>query len=206
MIRTVLKISSKVGKEFIKEHHYSHGCHNGPTCYGLFEEKKLVGVLAFATPCSENVRGSIFGSSHVDKVTELHRLVLFDYCPKNSESWFISRCLKLLKKDKPRICAVISFADTTEGHLGIIYQATNFLYYGMSSKAKFYIDGDGRLRHPRQCGVNIKKDEATRRGWKSTYREAKHRYVILLPDSKKQKKELISMLKIDISPYPKCDQ
>ena len=93
----VEKIQSKIGKEFIKKHHYSHGCHNGPMTWGLFNDKELVGVIAFATPCSENVRKSVFGEEFKNNVTELHRLVLFDHIPKNSESYFIRVSLKLLR-------------------------------------------------------------------------------------------------------------
>ena len=57
----VEKISATRGKEFVKEHHYSHGIHNGPMCYGLFDDWELVGVCAFATPSSENVCASVFG-------------------------------------------------------------------------------------------------------------------------------------------------
>ena len=205
---SVGKISSKLGKEFIRRNHYSKSCHNGPSpCYGLFiadnrlkEGKALIGVLAFATPCSENVRASIFGKEYRNHVTELHRLVVKDsYCgratPKNTESWFISRCLKLLKQDKPQIWAVISFADSTEGHTGIIYKATNAKFCGMTSKATFYLDQEMRLRHPRQNGVNINTDEAITRGWCPVKRLSKYRYVWLLPDSKGHKKQLERMSK-----------
>ena len=82
---------------------------------------------------------------------------ILDITPKNTETWFLSRCFKLLKQDKPEIRAIISFSDTTEGHEGIIYQAMSFFYCGKTSKATFYIDSDGRLRHPRQDGINITK-------------------------------------------------
>ena len=58
----IRRIDSKIAKEYIKKNHYTHGCHNGPSpCYGLFDSRKLIGVLMFATPCSENVRASVFG-------------------------------------------------------------------------------------------------------------------------------------------------
>jgi len=44
----VEKISASRGKEFVKEHHYSHGIHNGPMCYGLFDGWDLVGVSRFS--------------------------------------------------------------------------------------------------------------------------------------------------------------
>jgi hypothetical protein len=196
-------IASKLGKEFVIEHHYSHGIHNGPMCFGLFDSQGLVGVCAFATPSSENVRASIFGADHKRGVTELHRLVLLDEVPKNAESFFIVRALKELKKQRPYYNAVISFADATQNHLGIIYQATNALYCGTSSPATFYLDETGRLRHPRQNGVNITADEAKKRGWVATKREGKHRYIYLLPDNRTHLKELKSLFKLKTMPYPK---
>ena len=97
----VRKISAKEAKEYIHKNHYSKGSHNGPSpCYGLFEKENLIGAMMFATPCSENVRSSIFGKEHKDNVTELHRLHILDITPKNTESWFIARCLKQLKIDR----------------------------------------------------------------------------------------------------------
>lgn len=199
----VKKIPSKEGKEFIKNHHYSKGCHNGPMCYGLFDKNELIGVCAFANPCSENVRSSVFGKDYKNFVTELHRLVLLDDAPKNSESFFIVRALKELKKDKPNIHAVLSFADATENHFGIIYQATNAFYTGTSGKATFYLDSNGRLRHPRQNGLNISKEEALTRGWVSCRREGKFRYLYLLPSKEFHKHKLKNMLKLILYPYPK---
>lgn len=199
---TVCKIQSKIGKEFIKKHHYSKGCHNGPICYGLFEEMNLVGVLAFATPCSENVCASVFGEEYKRKVTELHRLVLLDECRKNSESFFISKVLKLFKKDYPQYKAILSFADSTQGHSGIIYQATNAYYTGTSGKATFYVDSEGRLRHPRQNGVNISKEEARVRGWVPTKRDGKHRYLYIQSFNKIDRKLLLDKLLLNILPYP----
>lgn len=199
------RIEAKIGKEFIKKHHYSHGVHNGPMCYGLFDNRELVGVLAFATPCSENVCASVFGVEHKRKVTELHRLVLLDHVQKNMESWFISRVLRQLKKDRPNYKAVLTFADATQGHIGVIYQATNAIYTGMSGKATFYLDQDGRLRHPRQNGQNITPEMALHRGWKPTKRDGKHRYVYLLPQDKKEAKTLQNMLLLKKQQYPKND-
>src|SRR5699024_3926267 len=94
----VRQIKSSIGKEFIKKHHYTGGCHNGPMCWGLFDGDKLIGVCAFATPSSENVRSSVFGPEHKNSVTELHRLVVLDGTPTNTESYFIRRALSGLKK------------------------------------------------------------------------------------------------------------
>lgn len=200
----IRKIPSNEGKEFIKKHHYSHGCHNGPMCWGLFDGNNLIGVIAFATPCSENVRASVFGVDHKDSITELHRLVILDNTPKNTESWFISRALKELKLYKPKIKAVLSFADATEGHVGTIYQATNAIFAGTSGKAIFYLDENGRLRHPRQNGVNISKNEASRRGWTSVKRDGKYRYLFLI-GNKSENRWARKNLKLESLEYPKME-
>lgn len=201
---SVAAIPSTIGKKFIIEHHYSHGVHNGPMCFGLMDNGKLVGVCAFASPSSENVRASLFGEEYKDGVTELHRLVLLDEVPKNAESFFIVRALKELKKLRPYYKAVISFADPTQHHVGVIYQATNALYCGTSSPATFYLDADNRLRHPRQNGENITPAKAKERGWIPTKREGKYRYVYLLPENRTELKQLKALFKLDVLPYPKA--
>lgn len=196
----VQRIPAKDAKRYICEHHYSHGCHNGPSpCYGLFDNGQLIGVCAFAVPCSERVRASVFGEPYKAHVTELHRLHILDCTPKNTESWFIARCLKLLKKDRPEIWAVISFSDLTAGHSGVIYRASNAYRLGTTESKRFYIDETGRLRHPRQCGHNITAAEAQEKGWKPVVRASKNRFLWLLPDSKRQRKQLIQLAKYDLT-------
>lgn len=192
------RIGCKEAKEYIIENHYSHGCHNAPSpCFGLFDKNnELIGVLMFATPCSENVRASVFGKEYKDSVTELHRLHIKDVTPKNTESWFIVRCLKMLKQIKPNIKAVISFSDTTENHDGTIYKATNAYRCGKTGKCTFYMDKDGRLRHPRQNGVNITSELAQEYGWKPVKRESKNRYVYLLATDRREGRELLKMMKV----------
>lgn len=199
---TVKPIKSTDGKAFIREHHYSRGSHNGPTCYGLFDKDTLIGVLAIATPCSENVRASLWGYDNRNHVTELHRLVIVDDTPKNTESWFIARALKLHKQARPHIWGILSFADATVGHKGTIYQASNALFCGTSGKATFYLDENGRLRHPRQNGINITREMADRYGWKATKREGKYRYLFLMPDCKAHAKWLKRNLILSSYPYP----
>ncbi len=188
---------------FVKEHHYSHGHHRAPKpCIAAYEGGRLIGVLMFCTPASEAVRAKVFGPEFKDRVIELHRLVMLDEAPKNSESALIGASLKLLMKTHPEKRAVISFADPTEGHRGVIYQATNFVYTGKSAPATFYLDASGRLHHPRQCGVNIRRDEAAKRGWTATKRLGKHRYIIMVGPPA-ERRLWRKRLRFQSLPYPK---
>ena len=192
----IVKLPPKIAKEYIRENHYTHGHINSPSaCYGLLDGVTIIGVIMFACPCSENVRTSVFGAEHKHRVLELHRLHILDVTPKNTESWFISRALKMLSQDKPEVRGVISFSDSTEGHDGIIYQATNAFRCGTTGTATFYRDAEGRLRHPRQNGKNISKEEAYKRGWTPEKRGAKNRYLYIIGD-KRERKTFTKLCKI----------
>lgn len=218
-------IPKRVAREFISEYHYSGGCGNAIMAWGLYEQLngQLVGVIAFQTPISENTRASIFedisgpaGSEtdvcdcdHIDEehgyrehVTELHRLALHPDCPNNTGSWFISRGLQRLKDHKPKYWAVISMADTTEGHDGTVYQAANADYYGTSSSRVHYRDTEGVLRSARQVGENITQEEARDRGWEVERHSEKHRYVFWLPDPYQSKDDLRELSVIGLQEYP----
>lgn len=192
-------------RAFVAEHHYARGMHNGPTAlFGLWSAERLLGVIAFATPCSEAVRSSVFGEEQRGRVTELHRLVLLDEAPHNSESFFIARSVSLLKDARPDLWAVLSFADTAHGHVGTIYQASNLWYCGTSKSARHFIDETGRIRHRRQCGHNVTDLEALSRGWKLGRSGVKHRYLLTLPDDRRHARKMSELLSLRrVTPYPK---
>lgn len=86
--------------------------------------------------------------------------------------------------------------------MGTIYQATNALYLGKTkARSRFWRDGEGRLRHPRQNGVNISPARAAEMGWVSEQRDTKHRYLFLV-GNKTDKKRYRKLLKFKQSPYP----
>lgn len=202
---SVARIGSKLGRDFIIEHHYTHGCHNGPMCWGMFNPSgELIGVCAFATPSSEAVRASVFGPDFKSSVTELHRLVILDNTPKNAESWFVSRALSGLVDYKPQYGggAVLSFADPAEGHVGTIYQALNALFCGSGGGATFYRDpATGKLHHPRNNGVNMTRARARELGLVAERRPGKYRY-LFLTGSKSQRKAARKRLILETFPYP----
>lgn len=200
----VQKIPLDVAREFIIEHHYTGGCGMASMTWGMYHQpsSQLLGAIAFQTPISENVRRSVFGDKDKHRVTEFHRMAIADRAPHNSGSWFISRALDGLKEHKPKYRAVVSFADTTVGHDGTVYQAAGADYYGTTDKATFYRTPDGKLKHPREAGNNITLEEAKERGWTPEKREAKHRYVFWLPDEYQSKDDLRQMSNLELQPYP----
>lgn len=200
----VRRIDFLTVRDFIVRHHYAHGMtNNTAAAFGLFDGGHMIGALSFSTPCSEAVRASVFGQGLKDHITELSRLVILDVTPTNTESYFIARCLRMLKEAKEHIWGVVSFADPSAGHVGTIYQAGNARYYGQSTPERFFLDQAGRLRHRRQCGHNVSPQEAIERGWQPVKRAGKHRYCFLLPDSRAHRRRLLDLCQLPEAPYPK---
>lgn len=211
---TVFPTSFPSAKRFIEKWHYAHGMMNGPTlCIGLFRDidwqtKKgiMVGALAFATPCSERVRASVFGTDHKAHVTELHRLVLLDEVPHNAESFMIGASLRWLKKLRPDLWAVLSFSETERGHTGGIYAASNAFWCGWADGSRMYLDETGRRRHKRQCGKNIKREEARALGWQEVISGRKARYLFTQPESRTHRRWMEEHVRLSPQfPCPKID-
>ena len=201
------KISIKEARALLSKHHYLKSCSNNASCFGAFENNKLVAVVAFQIPCSEKIREKVFGIEHKQYIIELGRLCLEPTC-QTKASQIVSKAITALQEyrqqqNKPKYKAIISFADTSQGHHGGVYQAMSWLYCGTTRKhTTYYIDQAGRTIHPRQCGRNITVKQAKQNGWR-TYKvdKPKHRYIKLL-GTKKQKKHLKRMLTYQILDYP----
>ena len=109
--------------------HYAHRWPSITYAFGLFRDDVLVGCVTYGTPASSTLRNGIAGEDFAASVLELNRLVL-DHNIKNDASMLVSGSLRLIGGDH----IVISFADTEQGHRGIVYQASNFTYHGLSAK------------------------------------------------------------------------
>lgn len=120
----VAVIDSKTATKMVVSNHYLHRRPPISFAFGLYASGRLLGVVTYGVPASRHLQKSACPSDP-NQVIELNRLWLDDSLPANSESWFVSRTLKLLP---PRI--VVSYADPLHGHYGYIYRALNFNYAG----------------------------------------------------------------------------
>ena len=195
------KKQRKEAIDFIRSNHYSKSISkaSSPVFMLIDENNEMVGAMAFHHPSSENVIKSVYGGKYTKNIKELHKLFIIDNTPKNTESFFISQALKQLKIIRPDIHTIISYADTTEGHKGTIYKASNFFFCGSTNtKSVFYRDPvSNKLIHPRQNGKNISKKTAIENGWILEKRGTKIRFVFINCASRKRK-FLINELKWEI--------
>ena len=122
-------------KDFIEKWHYSKNINGlvSDYCFKLIKGDELVGAMIYGRIAMAGVWKKYANSEN--ELTELRRLCCIDDTPKNTESYFIGWTLRWLKKNTT-IKRVISYADVTYGHSGIIYRASNFKHCGMTSKGR----------------------------------------------------------------------
>lgn len=144
-------------KEFIETYHYSHNINGviSDYCFKLVDNNEImVGAMIYGRLAMRN-QYKKYCSNEAD-IIELRRLVCIDNTPKNTESYFIGHTLRWLKKNTS-IKKVISYADTTYGHTGIIYKASNFKHVGQTVPIKVICrEPDKKLFHDKAIRTKYK--------------------------------------------------
>ena len=127
--------------------HYSHTMpKNSDLCIKMIYKGNHEGALSLGYGIRPEIK-TAWGNIKKDEMREFDRMFITDIPPKNSESKVIGMLTKLLRKIRPSIKYLISYADGTVGNTGIIYRATNFKELS-PIKADFYKLTDGTRVHP----------------------------------------------------------
>ena len=115
--------------DFVETHHYSKNMNGLKTsyCFRLLDGESLIGAIVYGKIGMAGVEQKY--TDNTDKILELKRLVCIDDTPKNTESYFIGWTLRWLQRNTD-LEIIISYADKTYGHEGIVYKATNFDFVG----------------------------------------------------------------------------
>ena len=200
----VREISATDAEPWILHRHYAKRMCPISYAFGAYESGVLIGIVTYGTPASSTLRAGICGYEWIDNVLELNRLCCDNR--KNLASQLVGKSLTML----PKPSVVVSYADTSQGHVGYVYQASNFLYTGLSAKrTDWKIKGREHLH-----GATIadeSRGQENRSNWmRKKYgddfyledRPRKHRYVYFCGD-KKQRKDMRDALRYTVEVYPK---
>ena len=189
-------------KDLILNGHYLHRRPNSIAIHTLKLNNEIKGCIIWGLPSSPNVSRGLCGVEHEKEVIELKRLYTFDDMPKNTESWFISKSIKLLP-NKYKI--LISYAEPSHGHRGVVYQASNWTYVGLTANR---VDYKKKGKHVRTTSTYLKslgggeKASDSHSDIQHIRRPRKHRYVYFR-GTKVEKKHRLKSLKYAIKPYAK---
>ena len=173
---------------FVKAHHYAASMPVTRLAVGLFVNGKggrseLAGVCVFSHPVNNGSIPKNAGLSDPRTACDLGRLVIRDDLGGNAETFMIARAFRLLRREKPEILSVISYADPVRrvdgegrvfmpGHVGGIYAVMGARYTGRSSPRTDLIMPDGRPISSRalskirnaECGQRYAIDDLVRAG------------------------------------------
>ncbi len=150
----VKKVTRAEITQFIENNHYSksiNGC-IADYCFALYDKDNMIGAMFYGRMAMRNQWKRF--SDNETAVTELRRLCCIDETPKNTESFFIGKTLRWLKKNTG-LEVVVSYADKEYGHDGVIYKAANFEYFGLKAGAKV-IWHNGKKYHDKTIRTKYK--------------------------------------------------
>lgn len=185
----------------ILKYHYSRKLPVVSCAFSVFNAAgEWCGVICYSLGATNKI-GMPFGLA-IGQAIELVRVALNGKQESTSKAVAIS--LKLVRKLNPLVKIVVSYADTAQDHKGIIYQASNWTYLGVSpgNNVGYIHKVTGKRLHKR----SVTKTGFTEHGRKKCTKMSeciivpgsdKHKYVYALD---KQVKALVERMK---KPYPK---
>ena len=174
--------------------------------FGLFLNGDLRGVITYGIPPSPTLCRGVCGESWAPMVLELNRLCLI-HNSRFEAGRLVGASLRLL----PRPTIVVSYADTAQDHVGIVYQATNFLYTGITKpRIEWTVRGLEHLHNKSIWDIADEAGDGSLEAVKQMFgdrfyyrdRSQKHRYVYLV-GSRSQRRAMRQDLNYDVLDYPK---
>jgi len=157
---------------------------------GIWEDEKFIGVVIFGVGASAVAHLQYKVNPY--QICELVRVALSSH--KAPVTNIISKSISFLKKKCPNLQLITSFADPFEGHVGIIYQAGNWIYAGKTAEViEFYYKGG--WKHVTGIYKSLKREKI--KTLKTRRKPAKYKY--LMPLDKQMRKQIEPLRQ----PYPK---
>jgi hypothetical protein len=173
--------------------HYSGCTPKGKQVWiGVWESGLFKGVLSFGRSTTPYL-GTAYGLQTTE-CCELTRIALRDH--KVPVSRILAIAIRMLKKQSKGMRLIISLADSIQGHHGGVYQATNWIYIGLSSECtKYYFRN--KWRNDTNIMRYLQKNPKEKKMLKRKKIPGKHKY--LMPLDNEMRQSITSLAK----PYPK---
>ena len=201
----VSAVTRNAVKPYLIDRHYAGRMPSISYAFGLFDGDDLIGVVTYGTPAGASQREGLLGKEHADIVLELNRLCL-KHNRKNEASFLVAHSLKML----PRPRVIISYADSAQGHIGTVYQASNAIYLGLSEKRTDWSLHSKPHLHGQTVSDEFRGQPNRAALMRAKYgddfylkpRPRKHRYAFII-GSKKERRDLRKAIRYTEQPYPK---
>lgn len=139
----VRMIDRQLANDLISQNHYSRRVYRASTLHlGVVMDGALVGVLQYGFAMNPASAGSVVTGTLMNEYLELNRMWLADQAPRNSESRALAYSIRLIRRIRPAVKWIQSFADERCGLFGTVYQAAGFTFHGEHLGRFWELDGD----------------------------------------------------------------
>jgi adenine modification enzyme len=139
----VALLDRQIANGIIIARHYSQRVYRGSTLHlGVWIDGRLLGVLQFGFAMNPASAGSVVTGTAMNEYLELNRMWLDDAAPRNSESRALAASVRLIRRVRPAVKWIQSFADERCGLFGTVYQAAGFTYHGEHRGIFWELDGE----------------------------------------------------------------
>ncbi|SFP62265.1 hypothetical protein [Sphingomonas rubra] len=136
-------LDRRIANELIIANHYSRRVYSASTLHlGVWIHGELVGVLQYGYAMNPASAGSVVTGTAMNEYLELNRMWLDDAAPRNSESKALAYSVRFIRRARPTVKWVQSFADERCGLFGTVYQAAGFTFHGEHRGIFWELDGD----------------------------------------------------------------
>lgn len=167
-------IDRQIANGVIIANHYSKRVYSASTLHlGVFLGGEMAGVLQYGFAMNPASADSVVAGTGMNEYLELNRMWLADAAPRNSESRALSYSIRLIRRVRPAVKWIQSFADERCGLFGTVYQAAGFTFHGEHRGIFWELDGEfyhnslmtnrRSATGPRAAHLLANSDRATRR-------------------------------------------
>lgn len=139
----VRMIDRHLANDIIIANHYSRRVYRASTLHlGVFIGGEMVGVLQYGFAMNPASADSVVAGTLMSEYLELNRMWLADAAPRNSESKALAYSIRLIRRVRPAVKWIQSFADERCGLFGTVYQAAGFTFHGEHRGIFWELDGE----------------------------------------------------------------
>lgn len=191
--------SYQAAKYAVEHWHYSGTLPSTVLSLGVWENGSFTGAIVFGRGATISI-GKPYGLEQL-QIAELVRVAL------NRHDFQVSKVIniasRMLKKAYPDTRLIVSYADSSKGHHGGIYQGAGWMFTGGSSDTGFIING--RQFHRRSLGAYGYGAQSV--AWVRKHLDPNAEHIRMLPKFK-YLYPLDAAMRAQIEPlrkpYPKC--
>lgn len=171
----IITITQADAQDAIERWHYAQGCPNTSVYRHALvrrDSPKVCGVAMWLPPTPTAAR-SVGGTPRT--VLSLTRLVVAPDVPTNGASFLLGRSMRRI--DRSRYPILLTYADTAQGHTGVIYHATNWQCLGPVPAGDTWVNSLGEQRGRKRGGRNLTAAEMRAMGFERVPAAPKIKFV-----------------------------